>query len=172
MSDHILICDDEIELREMLAEYLGKRGFRTSLAANADDLRANLSREKPDLILLDINMPGEDGLSVLRSLQGPDAQTRGNLAAALMQVRRVDEAIPHLLEAVRIDPYHPTAYEHLVDVMIYKGRLEEAAQYLDAAERIAPDLPEVHRAFEQKRRQFGLRPRAPETQPNSEGTPH
>ncbi|MCV2864205.1 response regulator [Albidovulum sediminicola] len=89
MSDHILICDDERELREMLAEYLGKRGFRTSLAAQAEELRAALAREKPDLILLDINMPGEDGLSVLRSLQGPDAPHVIMLTAAGEVVDRV-----------------------------------------------------------------------------------
>jgi len=89
VSDHILICDDELELREMLAEYLGKRGFQTSLAANADDLRATLEKGKPDLILLDINMPGEDGLSVLRSLQGPDAPLVIMLTAAGDVIDRV-----------------------------------------------------------------------------------
>ena len=72
MSDRIIVCDDEAEIREMLAEYLGKRGFDVRMAGNAVDLRALLDAEKTDLILLDINMPGEDGLSVLRSLQGPD----------------------------------------------------------------------------------------------------
>ncbi|MGC9369664.1 MAG: response regulator [Paracoccaceae bacterium] len=89
MSDHILICDDEMELREMLAEYLGKRGFRTSLAADAEDLRRQLGEDRPDLILLDINMPGEDGLSVLRGLQGPEAPFVIMLTAAGEVVDRV-----------------------------------------------------------------------------------
>ena len=72
MSDHIIICDDEAEIREMLAEYLAKRGFEVQMAGNAVELRTLLKANKTDLILLDINMPGEDGLSVLRSLQGPD----------------------------------------------------------------------------------------------------
>lgn len=72
MSDHIIICDDEAEIREMLAEYLAKRGFEVQMAGNAVELRTLLEANKTDLILLDINMPGEDGLSVLRSLQGPD----------------------------------------------------------------------------------------------------
>jgi DNA-binding response OmpR family regulator len=65
---HVLICDDESDLREMLAEYLGKRGLRVSEAANAAELRATLVDARPDAILLDIAMPGEDGLSVLRAL--------------------------------------------------------------------------------------------------------
>lgn len=89
MSDHILICDDEKDLREMLAEYLNQRGFRTTLVGNAEELRSKLAEEQPDLILLDINMPGEDGLSVLRSLQGPDAPLVIMLTAAGEVVDRV-----------------------------------------------------------------------------------
>jgi two-component system phosphate regulon response regulator OmpR len=66
---HVLVCDDEAEVREMLAEYLARRGFRVTPAGNAGELRAALSAEPPELILLDINMPGEDGLSVLRGLR-------------------------------------------------------------------------------------------------------
>ncbi len=71
MNQHIAVCDDEVDLREMIAEYLGKHGYRVSMAANAIELRALLATDRPDLVVLDIRMPGEDGLSVLRSLQGP-----------------------------------------------------------------------------------------------------
>jgi DNA-binding response OmpR family regulator len=91
MSDHahILVCDDEADVREMLTEYLGKRGFRLSAAANAVELRAAMEADRPDLILLDINMPGEDGLSVLRSLGGDDAPAVIMLTAAGEVVDRV-----------------------------------------------------------------------------------
>ncbi len=89
MSDHVLICDDEQDLREMVGEYLGKRGYRTTLAGGADELREKLAQDRPDLILLDINMPGEDGLSVLRSLQGPEAPMVIMLTAAGETVDRV-----------------------------------------------------------------------------------
>ena len=65
----ILVCDDEPDLREMLEEYLCKRGFSVFLAGNADQMRAALETSVPDVILLDINMPGEDGLSALRTLR-------------------------------------------------------------------------------------------------------
>jgi two-component system phosphate regulon response regulator OmpR len=91
MSDHahILVCDDEADVREMLTEYLGKRGFRVSAAASAVELRAAMEAIRPDLILLDINMPGEDGLSVLRSLGGDDAPAVIMLTAAGEVVDRV-----------------------------------------------------------------------------------
>ena len=89
MSDHVIVCDDEIDVREMLAEYLGKRGYRVSLAGGAEALRELLAKDPADLVLLDINMPGEDGLSVLRSLQGPDAPGVIMLTAAGEVVDRV-----------------------------------------------------------------------------------
>lgn len=85
----ILVCDDEIDLREMLAEYLGKRGFRVIEAGNANELRAALEQQVPDLILLDINMPGEDGLSVLRGFQSGEAPPVIMLTAAGDVVDRV-----------------------------------------------------------------------------------
>lgn len=65
----VLVCDDETDLREMLQEYLQKRGYRVRLAGDAEELRAQIEEDTPDLIVLDINMPGEDGLSVLRRLR-------------------------------------------------------------------------------------------------------
>ncbi len=65
----ILVCDDERDLREMLQEYLEKRGFSVRLAGNSDELRSQIAELSPDLIILDINMPGEDGLTALRSLR-------------------------------------------------------------------------------------------------------
>lgn len=65
----ILVCDDEVGLREMVQEYLAKRGFKVSTAASAEELRTVLASGGIDLIVLDINMPGEDGLSALRALR-------------------------------------------------------------------------------------------------------
>jgi DNA-binding response OmpR family regulator len=71
---HVLVCDDEADIREMIAEYLGRRGFAVTVAGNAAELRAALAEKPVELILLDIAMPGEDGLSVLRGLRA--AETR------------------------------------------------------------------------------------------------
>lgn len=68
-DSRILVCDDEVGLREMVQEYLAKRGYAVSTAASAEELRAVLAAGGIDLIVLDINMPGEDGLSALRTLR-------------------------------------------------------------------------------------------------------
>lgn len=66
---HILVVDDEIEVREMLAEYLQSRGFRLSAVADAAACRTFIAERPVDLVLLDINMPGEDGLTLARFLR-------------------------------------------------------------------------------------------------------
>jgi two-component system OmpR family response regulator len=64
----LLLVDDEASLREPLAAYLARQGFVVSEAASAADARTHLRDESPDLVLLDIMMPGEDGLSLCRHL--------------------------------------------------------------------------------------------------------
>ncbi|MEM7746385.1 MAG: response regulator [Paracoccaceae bacterium] len=65
----ILICDDEPVLREMVRDYLTGRGFGVAEAGSAQEMRGYLEDAHPDVIILDINMPGEDGLSALRTLR-------------------------------------------------------------------------------------------------------
>ncbi len=68
MSHHILIVDDDQLLRRSLSLQLEQAGYRTSTAANAEDALAMLEREHPDLILLDVGLPGMDGLEALRRI--------------------------------------------------------------------------------------------------------
>ena len=68
-NTHVLVCDDERDVREMLQEYLGKRGYKVSAASGGDELRAMLSVTDVDVMIMDINMPKEDGLAILRSLR-------------------------------------------------------------------------------------------------------
>ena len=64
----LLLVDDEPSLREPLAEYLARQGFVVRQAEDAAKARSALLEETPDLVLLDIMMPGEDGLSLCRHL--------------------------------------------------------------------------------------------------------
>ena len=64
----LLLVDDEPGLREPLAEYLSRQGFAVTQAASAAEARSILRDDAPDLVLLDIMMPGEDGLSLCRHL--------------------------------------------------------------------------------------------------------
>lgn len=67
--DHIVIVDDDRAIRELLNEQLQRQGFRVSVAASGRELRALLADKPVDLIVLDVMMPGEDGLSLLKTLR-------------------------------------------------------------------------------------------------------
>jgi DNA-binding response OmpR family regulator len=69
MTRHILLVDDDALLRRSLAFNLEQAGYRASTAANAEDALALATRDPPDLILLDIGLPGMDGLDALRRFQ-------------------------------------------------------------------------------------------------------
>ncbi|TAJ28124.1 MAG: response regulator [Nitrospirae bacterium] len=64
----ILIVDDEPEICEMVGEFLGRRGYRTTIAYSGEEALAKVKQEPPDLVLLDIYMPGINGVEVLRQL--------------------------------------------------------------------------------------------------------
>src|SRR4051812_13390039 len=66
---HILIVDDEAPLRSMLQQYLGKHGYAISTASGGEAMWQVLGERTVDLVILDIRMPGEDGLSLARGLR-------------------------------------------------------------------------------------------------------
>ncbi len=66
VAEHILVVDDESLLRRTLAFNLEQAGYRASTAANAEDALAIIQRDPPDLILLDIGLPGMDGLEAIQ----------------------------------------------------------------------------------------------------------
>ena len=66
---HILVVDDHREIRDLVSRALVKEGFRVSLAADGMAMRKVVADAKIDLVLLDLMLPGEDGLSLCRSLR-------------------------------------------------------------------------------------------------------
>ncbi|WP_068636139.1 response regulator [Thauera butanivorans] len=68
-QDHILIVDDDRDIRNLLADYLEKQGLRCTTAADGREMKAALEQHRIDLIVLDVMMPGEDGLTLCRNLR-------------------------------------------------------------------------------------------------------
>jgi DNA-binding response OmpR family regulator len=68
-SQHIVVVDDEQPAREMVGDYLRMHGFAVSLCDGGASLRKAIAEQVPDLIVLDLNMPEEDGLSIIRDLK-------------------------------------------------------------------------------------------------------
>jgi two-component system phosphate regulon response regulator OmpR len=92
MSDqgHIVVVDDEKDVRETFGEYLESRGYEVSLAESGAALRECVARKAPDLVLLDLNLPGEDGLSLARFL-------REETDSAFIMVTAADDTIDRVI---------------------------------------------------------------------------
>jgi two-component system, OmpR family, response regulator len=87
-NDHILIVDDDREIRSLLSAYLEKQGLRTTAVGNGKEMRAALERLHVDLIVLDLMLPGDDGLTLCRGLRADPATAR---LPVLMLTARSDD---------------------------------------------------------------------------------
>jgi len=68
-APHILVVDDDPDVRELVCEYLGKNDMRVSAACSGKDMFALFDKEAVDLVLLDLKLPGEDGMQLARALR-------------------------------------------------------------------------------------------------------
>jgi DNA-binding response OmpR family regulator len=69
LAQHIFVVDDEMAAREMVGDYLKMHGFEVTLCDGGASLRRAMEGQNPDLVVLDLNMPEEDGLSIVRDLK-------------------------------------------------------------------------------------------------------
>jgi len=102
---HIVIVDDEADLRDGVRDYLVEHGFAVSTADGGDRLRAIMADRAVDLVILDVRMPGEDGLSIARYLR-----SRGPVGVIMLTANRdtIDRVIG--LE-VGADDYVPKPFD-------------------------------------------------------------
>jgi two-component system, OmpR family, catabolic regulation response regulator CreB len=68
-NGRVLIVEDDPDIREMVAEYLGGQGYEVDQAESGSDMRETIERHLPDVVLLDVRLPGEDGLTLARYLR-------------------------------------------------------------------------------------------------------
>jgi DNA-binding response OmpR family regulator len=102
----LLVVDDEPELRGLLAEYFGRHGFVVRVAEDAAAARLAIAEQRPDLVLLDINMPGENGLSLARWLREAHA------GVAIVMLTTAGESVDRIVGLeLGADDYVPKPYE-------------------------------------------------------------
>ncbi|MBA2935894.1 response regulator [Sphingomonas sp. CGMCC 1.13654] len=89
LATRILVVDDDVGIRTLMSSFLGKHGYQTDTASNPAEMRAMLKQRRYDLIVLDVMMPGEDGLSALRGLQRHDGPPVIMLSAVGTDVDRI-----------------------------------------------------------------------------------
>jgi two-component system OmpR family response regulator len=88
-QQHILIVDDDREIRTLLRDYLEKNGYRASVAADGKGLRRAIEQSHIDLIVLDLMLPGEDGLTLCRELRAHSQVPVLMLTALAEEVDRI-----------------------------------------------------------------------------------
>ena len=86
LKTRILVVDDDARLRDLLMRYLGEQGFDVRAVGDAPAMDKQMSRERYDLVVLDLMLPGEDGLAICRRLQG-----RTDAPAILMLTAKGDD---------------------------------------------------------------------------------
>ena len=106
MSNRILILDDEVEMRALLQRYLGSQGFVVHLAQDAQQLDTLLARQGFDVLVLDLMMPGESGLSICRRLRAA-----GETIPIMMLTARGDPVDRIIGLEMGADDYLPKPFE-------------------------------------------------------------
>jgi two-component system phosphate regulon response regulator OmpR len=82
----VLVVDDDLRLRDLLQRYLGEQGFGVTTVSDAAGMDRLLARERFDLLVLDLMLPGEDGLSICRRLRG----TKNNIPIVMLTAKGED----------------------------------------------------------------------------------
>ena len=91
LKTRILVVDDDQRLRDLLVRYLGGEGYEVKAVPDAAGMDKQLSRERYDLVVLDLMLPGEDGLAVCRRLKGGDAAAQASAPAIIMLTAKGDD---------------------------------------------------------------------------------
>jgi DNA-binding NtrC family response regulator len=135
----ILVVDDEAEIRGLLKEILSEEGYEVEVAADASQARTSRARQAPDLVLLDIWMPGTDGITLLREWQG--TVTDGSPVVMMSGHGTVETAV----EATRLGAFDfvekPLSLAKLlrtVERALDAGRKRRSSGKLLAASAVAP----------------------------------
>ncbi len=89
----ILVVDDEPDFCDALRDFLTSKGYEVAVVLSGEEALPAYMQEKPDVVLLDIQMPGKDGLQVLRELKAIDPAARVIMITALMEEEVAKQAL-------------------------------------------------------------------------------
>ncbi len=104
-ADRIVVVDDDARIRDLLRRYLSQEGFEVLLAEDAKALNRVLTRDTVDLIVLDLMLPGEDGLSICRRLRAAN-----DLTPIIMLTAKVEDVDRIVGLEVGADDYLPKPF--------------------------------------------------------------
>jgi len=118
MAATILIVDDQYGIRILLNEVLKKEGYQTLQAANGPEAIQLAKENVPDLVLLDMKIPGMDGIEILKRMKAENPNIRAIIMTAYGELDMIQEAknigaIMHVPKPFDIDDIRQTIREHL-----------------------------------------------------------
>ena len=142
MGDKVLVVDDEWEIRHLLSQFLTEEGYEVILASNGEEAIELAERENPQVILLDILMPGIDGIETCKRLKEEEKTRFIPVIMATALWDRYMEAIEARAEDVVTKPFNLTELSHRVKsilrVRYLTNELERAVAYI---QQLGKNLP-------------------------------
>jgi len=142
MGDKVLVVDDEWEIRHLLSQFLTEEGYEVILASNGEEAIELAERENPQVILLDILMPGIDGIETCKRLKAEEKTRFIPVIMATALWDRYMEAIEAGAEDVVTKPFNLTELSHRVKsilrVRYLSNELERAVAYI---QQLGKNLP-------------------------------
>ncbi len=125
MSKRIIVVDDDKEVREIITFVLKWHGYEVISAAGGQQLQVHLNALVPDLIILDVMMPGEDGFQICRGLRKGEATRNIPIVIITAHVEAIYEKISEDLGVAyhMIKPFHPLELAEKVNMLLRKEAL-------------------------------------------------
>jgi DNA-binding response OmpR family regulator len=137
----ILVVDDEPNMAQLLAEYLTEQGYQVVTAHGGIDALAKIDLEKPQVILLDVRMPGMDGVEVLRRIRSFDTQVGVLMISANDDIDLAKQTIAMGAFDYTLKPVDFAYLSRAVDTMMARGA---AALPVPAVESESAAAPSAH----------------------------
>ena len=139
MAEKVLVVDDEDHIRELLADFLAGEGYKVILASNGKEAIDLAKREGPQVILLDLKMPGTDGLEACKRLKA-DKRTR---VIPLIMMTGLSDRKAEAFEA-RADNFVNKPFD-LTDIKVRVKSLIRVGHLTDSVERLTAYTEELEK---------------------------
>jgi DNA-binding response OmpR family regulator len=118
---HILVVDDEPDITKLISKIMETRGHRVSLARDGEEALAAVAKDRPDVVILDLNLPKMDGFEVCKRLKS-DEQTKSipivMLTAAYVSVEDAQRGMGHGADEYVVKPFLRDVLVHNVERLI------------------------------------------------------
>jgi DNA-binding response OmpR family regulator len=127
-AESILLVEDDLRLSELVSRYLENQGFRVEIIAHGDQVLPRVQRQPPDLIILDLGLPGRDGLSICKQL-------RPAFSNPILILTARDNDIDHVLglelgaDDYVIKPVEPRVLMARIQALLRRSRAQSSAEH-------------------------------------------